>query len=177
MSRRRASRRARQAAWLLAAAVALPARAAGGETAPAPPQTQTAPARPRVFTNDDLKRYERPGAKPAPRAPLAAPEPPLAAPAPDEPLPPAEQRLEQATAEELRAREAELAALLEFLRAKERWLKNPLLPPPAPPAGETLTDPARSGGQQYAETRSRIVDAENRLLKVRVFLEARFGGG
>jgi hypothetical protein len=73
---------------------------------------------------------------------------------------------------DLRAREEELERLLEYLQAKEQWLKNPLLPAPVPPAGEMLADPAQGSGQQYQTTRTRAGKTETRLLRVRAMLKA-----
>jgi hypothetical protein len=84
-----------------------------------------------------------------------------------------EDRIEPVATEDLRAREEELGTLLEYLRAKEQWLKNPLLPAPTPPVGEVLADPALGSGQQYKATRTRSAQVETRLLRVRAMLEAR----
>jgi len=179
---------------LVGLALASGARAA--EPAPKA-QTQTAPAVPvRVYTNADLKRYERPEGTRTPlrAAPLPPPttgmEPAIPA-APTEALPPPpseteretpaaaaqaippEDRLEAVPTADLRAVRRELESLLQYLRAKEQWLKNPLLPPPAPPAGEALTDPTEGAGQQYQSTRTRTAQTETRLLRVRAMLEAR----
>lgn len=167
--------------WLLtgvaSSCLLLAAGARGAEPLPRP-QTQTAPTSPvRVFTNADLERYGRPGAVRSPGRTASAP-PPAAAPEADSPVAaavaiPPEDRIEPVATPDLRAREAELEALLQYLQAKERWLKNPLLPSPAPPAGEQLTDPATGSGRQYESTRIRAAQTETRLLRVRAMLQAR----
>jgi len=171
-----------------------PALALGSEEPVTKARTQTAPAGVRVYTNADLERYGRPREErpplrsapaPAPAvltgpeipaapldlvpAPVTQPEPPPAA---AEEVPP-EDRIEPVATEDLRAREEELRTLLEYLRAKEQWLKNPLLPAPTPPAGESLTNLDEGSGQQYQATRTRAGQAETRLLRVRALLKAR----
>jgi hypothetical protein len=165
------------AAILLLLAGAGTAQEAKQEEANPPAQTQTAPApkKPRVFTNKDLEKYARPGTgaqivRPArPGGPPLEPPPPAPATAPPSPLPP-EERLDGATPEELRARELELAARLTYLRGKEAWLRNPFGPPPAPPPGEPVVAPGRTGAQELAQALREIDDLSNRLLTVRSLL-------
>jgi len=171
------SRRGASIRNLLAGAAAAGLLVVSGARAAEPlrkAQTQTAPASSvRVFTNADLERYRRPVAER-----LAPPSAPPALAQPREPaaeavaIPP-EDRSQPVATPELRAREAELETLIAYLRAKEQWLKNPLLPPPTPPAGETLTDAVTAGGQQLDSTRMRAAQNETRLLRVRAMLQAR----
>ena len=141
------------------------ARAASAGSKPA--------ALPRVFTNEDLEKYGPPGRRrsvrpPSPAPPLAPGSPP---PAPPE-LPPEERLDAGVTPAVLWARERELAALLEFLEAKERGLRNPFGRPPSPAPGESLVDPERTGAEELTRTRRRIDDTSNRLDTIRALRSA-----
>jgi hypothetical protein len=138
------------------------------------------PAKPRVITNADLEKYAKRN-KQAPRVqtpprPAAPPvEGPAEPPAPRTPGLPPEELLEAASLPELEDREQELATLVDYLKAKEAWLKNPFLPRPTPPPGEVLLTEGVSGADELQRTRTRIFATEGRLQKVRVLIQA--GGG
>ena len=157
-------------------------RPATPQTRPAAPPEGEKPAKAlRVFTNADLEKYgkrpSRPGAPPTPpgRKPAEKDEPPETARELAKEAPP-EERPESATMPELDARRLDLEALESYLKSKEEWLKNPFLPPPAPPPGETLLDPALDAAQELERTRAREAETSNRLNKVRMLIRARRGG-
>ena len=151
-----------------------------------PKQEKAAAPKPkaRVFTNADLKRlaesgsgsvtggsytHDRSTPSSAPRPQLEAPPAP---PAPVQPQAFPEDRPESATVPELQDRLPVLQAEQEYLAAKQRWMRNPLLPQPIPPPGEDLVDKTRTGADQMRDTERRLRMVENRLNRVRALLKA-----
>jgi len=136
-------------------------------------------SKPRVITNADLEKYSKGGkgrrvVQKTAVVPLPLQEEIAVAP-PRSSLPP-EDLLDAATLPDLEERRQELETLLTYLKAKEAWIKNPLLPQPIPPAGEKLLDPSLGGGQELLVTRSRAFAVETRLGKIRALLQAGGGG-
>ena len=135
--------------------------------------------KPRVFTNADLEKYSKPskGRKVVRTPPVAAlPPQEEVAPVPPRSSLPVEDLLDAASLPDLEERQQELQELLAYLQAKVAWIKNPFLPQPIPPAGETLLDPSLGGGQELELTRSRAFAVETRLGKVRALIQAGGGG-
>ena len=177
------------AAWLAAAVLAV---AAVSFTAAAAPEKedkedkaeetkkQSAAKKPRVFTNADLEKYgQRAGggsAKVVARstAPWVPAEVKVSQPRTS--LPP-EDRLDGASLPELEDRRGELQTLLEYLKAKAAWFRNPFLPrPTALPPGEVLLDEQLSGAEELRLTQTRLFAVQGRLGKIRLLIQSGGGG-
>jgi hypothetical protein len=172
--------------WLLAAALVLPAplalaapdeKAEEAEDARQDSKAEAGKtAKPRVITNKDLEKYGR-GRHPSWRLirtdrPAQEPLPPVPGPVEETlGLLPPEDRPGEATLEELVLRDMELSERLRYLEAKERWMRNPLIPAPTAPPGEALLDPAISGAMQLERTRGLIQETRTRLTDVRMLIQ------